>query len=161
MNLVKTAKTLAMAGAIMLAGLVGAATAQDVNSRVIVPDVPGGANFAGCYRVQGTLYGPYRMTFCLKQRGTYTVTGGGIRCDGRLNWTSNGRTIQINLRRTSCGNGVAWSADSMTCRPGGIFGGRVPFVVVPDVPILQTLRCTYFPSVRGYPDKNIVARRFN
>lgn len=161
MSILNFVRGLAVAGALGLASLAGAASAQDANARVVVPDVPGGADFAGCYRVQGPLYGPYQMTFCLKQRGTYTVTGGGIKCNGRLDWDSNGRQIDIDLRRSSCGNGVAWSADSLSCRPGGIFGGAVPFVVVPDVPVLQTLRCTYFPAAPGYRDTRITARRIS
>lgn len=161
MSLTKTARRLLIAGGVALAALTTGASAQDANARVVVPDVPGGADFAGCYRVQGPLYGPYTMTFCLKQRGTYSVTGGGIRCEGRLNWSSDGRRIDIQLRRTSCGNGVAWSADRLRCTPGGIFGGVVPFVVVPDVPILQTLRCTYDPDAPGYKTTRITARRIS
>jgi hypothetical protein len=161
MNLFKLTQSLFLAATLALSAGISGASAQDVNARVVVPDVPGGANFAGCYRVAGPLYGPYTMTFCLKQKGTYTVTGGGIKCNGRLSWDSNGREIDIDLRRTSCGNGVAWSADSLTCRPLGIFGGIVPFVVIPDVPILSGLRCTYYPSAPGFKDTRITARRIS
>lgn len=133
--------------------------AQDMNTRVIVPDVPGGALFTGCYQVQQRLYGPYRMSFCLEQRGTYSVRGGGVRCDGRLNWSAKGRDININLQRTSCGNGVAWSADRMTCRGGNLLPAFLARIIVPDLPVLQTLRCTYTPSVRSEKPVQITARR--
>ncbi len=133
--------------------------AEDMSTRVIVPDVPGGALFTGCYQVQQRLYGPYRMSFCLEQRGTYSVRGGGVRCDGRLNWSAKGRDININLQRTSCGNGVAWSADRMTCRGGNLLPAFLARIIVPDLPVLQTLRCTYTPSVRGEKPTQITARR--
>jgi hypothetical protein len=133
--------------------------AQDMNTKVIVPDVPGGALFTGCYQVQQRLYGPYRMSFCLEQRGTYSVRGGGVRCDGRLNWSAKGRDININLQRTSCGNGVAWSADRMTCRGGNLLPAFLARIIVPDLPVLQTLRCTYTPSVRKEKPVQITARR--
>lgn len=138
-------------------------SAQDVNARVIVPDNPGGggAYVAGCYNVQQRLYGPYRMEFCLERRGSYTVTGNRVNCDGRLDWSVSGRDINIDLRKTSCGRGVAWSADSMTCRSAGILAGLLARVIVPDVPVLGTLRCTYYPSERGYDDMTITARRSN
>ena len=135
--------------------------AQDMETRVIVPDVPGGALFTGCYQVQQRLYGPYRMTFCLEQRGTYTVRGGGVRCDGRLTWNARGRDINIQLKRTSCGNGVAWSADRMTCRGGNLLPAFLARIIVPDLPVLQTLRCTYTPSVSSERPMQITARRID
>lgn len=135
--------------------------AQDMNTRVIVPDVPGGALFTGCYQVQQRLYGPYRMTFCLEQRGTYTVRGGGVRCDGRLTWSASGRDINIQLKRTSCGNGVAWSADRMSCRGGNLLPAFLARIIVPDLPVLQTLRCTYTPSVSSERPTQITARRID
>ena len=139
--------------------LLSPVAAQDMNTRVIVPDAPGGALFTGCYQVQQRLYGPYRMTFCLEQRGTYTVRGGGVRCDGRLTWTASGRDISVKLRRTSCGNGVAWSADTMQCRGGGLLPAFLARIIVPDFPVLQTLRCTYTPSVPREKPTTITARR--
>jgi hypothetical protein len=148
-----------VAGLLLILTIVTPTLAQDMNTRVIVPDVPGGALFTGCYSVQQRLYGPYRMTFCLEQRGTYSVRGGGVRCDGRLNWSAKGRDININLRRTSCGNGVAWSADRMTCRGGNLLPAFLARIIVPDLPVLQTLRCTYTPSVSSERPMQITARR--
>lgn len=148
-----------VAGLLLILTIVTPTLAEDMNTRVIVPDVPGGALFTGCYSVQQRLYGPYRMTFCLEQRGTYSVRGGGVRCDGRLNWSAKGRDININLRRTSCGNGVAWSADRMTCRGGNLLPAFLARIIVPDLPVLQTLRCTYTPSVSSERPMQITARR--
>lgn len=154
--------------AFLLGAMVAApALAQDMNATVIVPDAPGGARFAGCYSVAQRLYGPYRMEFCLEQRGSYRVTGGGVTCNGRLDWSARGRDIDIDLSRSSCGNGVAWSADSMTCQGSGLFGKGVAGaigdalakVIVPNVPTISALRCTYYPAVRGEKPTDITARR--
>lgn len=150
-----------VAGLLLILTVATPTLAQDMSTRVIVPDVPGGALFTGCYAVQQRLYGPYRMTFCLEQRGTYSVRGGGVRCDGRLNWSAKGRDININLRRTSCGQGVAWSGDRMTCRGGNLLPAFLARIIVPDLPVLQTLRCTYTPSVSSERPMQITARRID
>ncbi|KKB08529.1 hypothetical protein VE25_18640 [Devosia geojensis] len=150
-----------MAAAMMMLGHAGPSLAQDNSTRVIVPDRPGGALIAGCYRVTRSIYGPYRLTFCLERRGTYQVTGGGVNCQGRLNWTASGRDVSIQLQRSRCGNGVAWSADRMSCRGAGIFQGILSRILVPDVPYLGALNCTYRPAAGGYQPTTITARRFN
>jgi hypothetical protein len=145
------------------------AAAQDMNATVIVPDAPGGARFTGCYSIAQRLYGPYRMDFCLEQRGSYNVRGGGVVCDGRLDWSASGRNINIDLRKSSCGNGVAWSADSMVCQGTTLFGGGIKGaignalakVIVPNVPTLTGLSCTYYPDARGKSPTQITARRTN
>ena len=139
------------------------AMAEDISTRVVVPDAPGGALVAGCYRVPERIYKSYHFTFCLEQRGTYQVTGAGVYCNGRLNWSGKGSTVSVQLQRTSCGNGVAWSADSMTCRPNGLFAGVLPKVIVPgfpNLPSLGGLRCDYRPA-HGSGERPIrfVARR--
>jgi hypothetical protein len=139
----------------MSGSMVNVMAQQEPGARVIVPDLPGGAAFSGCYRVSQRLYGPYRMTFCLTQRGTYQVTGGGVTCNGRLDWRASGRDISVQLRRSSCGNGVAWSADRMNCRGSGLLG------TILGIPALAGLRCTYTPGVRGERPMNITARRYN
>jgi hypothetical protein len=142
---------------------ISSVAAQDVDARVIVPDNPGGggAYVAGCYRITQRLYGPYRMEFCLERRGSYTVTGNRTDCDGRLDWSVRGRDINIQLRRTSCGRGVAWSADTISCRSSGLLSGLLARVIVPDVPVLGTLRCTYKPSEPGYDTMQVTARRID
>jgi hypothetical protein len=156
----KIAVALAAAAMMMLGGA-GASLAQDNSTRVIVPDIPGGALLAGCYRVTRSIYGPYRLSFCLEQRGTYQVTGGGVNCQGRLSWTASGRDVSIQLQRSRCGNGVAWSADRMSCRGAGIFAGILSRILVPDVPYLGALHCTYRPTAGGYQPTTITARRYN
>ncbi len=145
---------------VLLAGT-GAASAQGNETRVIVPDVPGGAIVSGCYEAASRLYTHYRFSFCLEQRGTYTVRGGGVRCDGRLSWSAKGATVSAELKRTSCGNGVAWSADSFTCRPDLLLG-ILGLIVNPDRPFLSALRCNYVPQAgTGHKPVSFVARRIN
>ena len=104
---------------------------------------------------------------CLRQRGTYTIRGGGIRCDGRLTWSVSGRDISIDLRRQSCNNGVAWAAATVECRANGIiwnildsiFGRSNQRVIVPDAPAVRALTCTYHPTVRGNRPARFIARR--
>ena len=104
-----------LATALLVAGAATIpAIAAEPEIRVIVPEVPGGVIVSNCYRAVGRIYDGYTFSFCLKQRATYSVRGNGVRCEGRLNWDVQGIFVQAKLRRTSCGNGVAWSADSMT-----------------------------------------------
>ena len=133
---------------------------------VIVPDHPQGVPVNGCYRANQTLFGPYQFNFCLTRPGSYTVRGGGVRCDGRLTWRASGRNIDINLRRQSCNRGVAWAAARVDCRASSVVRdildqifGRNQRVVVPDLPAVRTLTCTYFPTVRGERPANFTARR--
>lgn len=161
MRVIKLLRFALVAIGLAVGGLAAPVMAQNAETRVIVPDVPGGALLAGCYRVTERLYGPYRMDFCLQQRGTYSVTGGGVRCNGSLNWSAQGRDVSINLRRSSCGNGVAWSADRLSCRGTGLIAGILGRIIVPDRPMLGSLRCTYTPSVGNARPVTIVARRIN
>jgi hypothetical protein len=143
------------------------AVAQNDNSRVMVPDAPaGGAAVAGCFRADRNLYGPFRLTMCLRTRGTYQVTGGGMRCDGRLTWRASGRNIDIDLRRTSCNRGMAWAAAHVSCRGSGLafnildsIFGRNQRVMVPNTPAIRLLTCTYHPTVRGERIEHFTARR--
>ena len=128
----------------------------------MVPDT-GGRGVSGCYRVQGHLYGPYRMTFCLG-RDSYHVTGAGLDCRAGLDWRRAGPgRVEIDLDYARCGRGAAWSSDSMTCRfdrsgrRGGDFNAEV---VVPDWGgSVERLRCRYVPSEPGYRPVSITARR--
>lgn len=134
------------------------------------------AGIAGCYQLQGRIYGPYRMSFCLDRRNSfYEVRGGGLTCEAGLNWwpSRNGATIQ--LQRARCGRGQAWTADTLECRIAGFPGypggpgnwgnggyGQNQFspqIAVPDHGGAQTLNCTYYPAVRGYPVRQFTARR--
>ena len=58
------------------------------------------------------------MTFCLNRngQGSYRVTGGGLDCNGWVNWWERrGGEAQVNLQYSSYGRGVGWSADWMAC----------------------------------------------
>jgi hypothetical protein len=143
--------------------LATSAPAQDIETRVIVPDSPGGANFAGCFRADRDLYGPHRLTMCFERRGTYTIRG-GARCDGTLTWRSSGRDIFVDLRRASCRGRVAWERADVTCRgTGGLVGAAVrdalARVLTSNLPRLRALACTYRPRVRGYPTETFRANR--
>ncbi len=148
--------------------LAAPAQAQNENALVMVPDGPSsGAVVAGCYGANQRLFG-YNFTMCLRNRGTYTLTGRGMHCEGRLNWRVSGRNSAIDIRRQSCGGGQAWEAASIDCTGRGllrnaldrIFGsGPNPFVMVPDTPAVRTLHCTYFPTVRGVRPVNFTASR--
>lgn len=152
------ARLLALGVVSLFLGVAGVA-AQDRDARVIVPDVPGGALVAGCYRAVVTIYGGYNFRFCLEQRGTYRVTGRGVRCDGRLDWNTSGAEVRVRLRRTSCGGGVAWSADRMTCRPS-LIAGIIGMIIDPDRPFLNALRCDYRPAAGSGEDPIwFIARR--
>ncbi|RYE10319.1 MAG: hypothetical protein EOP22_04530 [Hyphomicrobiales bacterium] len=137
--------------ALLSAGLMAlAATAPSLGQaepevRVFVPDVPGGVIVSNCYRAVGNVYGARTFEICLKQRGTYTARGAGLRCNGRLNWDVEGIHVNIQLRRTSCGNGVAWSADRLSCRPSLILG-LIAGLLKQDKPLLDNLVCDYTPA---------------
>lgn len=112
---------------------------------------------SGCYRAVGRIYDSYRFEFCLKRRGTYTVTGGGLRCEGRLRWELSGPGVDVDLRRTSCGRGKAWSADSMWCRPNLLIG-FLAAIAKARQPLLAALNCDYRPA-RGHRRKADQLRR--
>ena len=127
----------------VLAGLLWPTAAVAQDTFVFVPDVPSGVRVSGCFLADRELYGATHFSFCLERRGTYSVRArGGVRCEGRLDWSVSGRHIDISLRRTSCNQGVAWEAATITCRAqsalGQIFndmvGGIGPRVIVPDRP---------------------------
>ncbi len=133
------------------------ALAQDIDTFVIVPDHPQGIRVNGCFRATRNLFGPYRLTFCLERRGTYTIRG-GARCDGRLTFRTRGRDIFVDLQRASCNGRRAWEKASMECRVNGNplsqLAGRIL-----NIPVLGGLRCTYFPTVRGVRNENFTAVR--
>ncbi|HEY4200122.1 MAG TPA: hypothetical protein VGM83_06140 [Devosiaceae bacterium] len=151
MHAIAGLKRLVIAAALVFASLLPSAAFAQIQPRVIVPDGPGGSAFTGCYSVNGTIYGSYKMSFCLTQRGSYSVTGGGVRCDGRLNWNGSRSDVTISLRRTRCGNGVAWSADRIVCKSSSLLSKLK----------IASLKCTYYPQAKGYKTTTIYARRYN
>jgi hypothetical protein len=155
--------------------------------QVVVPQPPGQqhTSFEGCYAINQYLYGPYRMSFCLNRNGagSYRVTGGGLNCNGWVNWWERrGGSAQVNLQYSTCGHGVGWSADTMVCSaqqtqwppfqpfpgpwggpgqygPGPNNNGPNARIAVPDYPSSNSLRCTYQPAVRGYQPISVIANR--
>ena len=164
-GILKIVQLVTLAAVLALSGFATTVYAAGPSTKVVVPDRPGGGGgigLGGCYQVAERLYGPYSMSFCLSGRGSYKVTGGGLDCNGSLSWNTSGRNININLRRSTCGRGKAWSADSMSCTFVGFLGAVLPKVVVPDRPGLPgfgDLRCTYKPAVSSYRPVQIRARR--
>jgi hypothetical protein len=157
---------------LLLSANFASAQVQDDNARVVVPDVPGGARVSGCYKADRGLYGPNKLTFCLKRRGVYAVRSNRLSCDGRLTWSTRGRDVNINLRRQSCNRGLAWAEGNIVCRPrsaldlllGNLLGpkpqsGSRERVVVPDDPTVAKLTCTYRPTVRGERSTSFFAIR--
>lgn len=146
--------------------------AQDINSRVMVPDAPNGAVVGGCYQADRQMYGPYSLSFCLERKGFYQIRGGGVRCTGKLNWEASGRDVAMLLRKQSCGAGQSWAEARVTCRPRSLLDvilselfkkkqkqqGRV---MVDDSPVVNSLRCTYYPSVRGEERVSFTAKRID
>ena len=141
------------AGLMALAVTVPSLAQSEPEVRVFVPDVPGGVIVSNCYRAVGRVYGATTFEFCLKRQGNYTVRGGGLRCNGRLNWDVSGLTVNIKLRRTSCGGGVSWSADSLSCRPSLLLG-IIAGLLKQDKPLLDNLVCDYTPA-KGTGEKKM------
>lgn len=139
--------------ALLVASPMGSPLAQDAEPFVIVPDHPQGVPVNGCYSANRQLFGPYQFNFCLNRPGSYTVRGGGVRCDGRLTWRTSGSTIHADIHRASCGGGVAWEAASMTCQPLGRIFGPIGSLLI------RTLTCTYFPTVRFQRNQIFTASR--
>lgn len=133
--------------------------------QIAVPQPPWGypgqpaQGFEGCYRIDQHLYGPYLMSFCLDNNGngSYRVTGGGLDCNGGLNWWHEGNgQAQINLYESLCGAGMRWTADTITCSIPPL--QAVPQIAVP-VPSGGSLSCLYQPSVRGHVRTYVRAHR--
>lgn len=176
-TLLKNGRALVMALLFAAGGMVAPALAAPPppaggpSAMVAVPSpTPGGGGglpglgIAGCYTVSPQLYGPYNMSFCLGggRGSTYHVIGGGLNCNGNLNWSTQGRNVSINLQRSTCGRGQDWSADRMSCTVVGFVGAILPKVVVPSrpgIPGFGDLNCTYYPSERGYHPMTVRARR--
>jgi len=135
---------------VLLTGFLSAANialAQEMSPMVAVPDTSKNG-FIGCYRVQGTLYGPYRMSFCLRRNsGSYQVSGGGLNCNGSLDWYDRGKArVEVDLYRSKCGSGMSWSGDSLSCTGNS---SQQP----------ATLNCLYQPVAGGYKPTRVVAKR--
>jgi hypothetical protein len=162
-------KLLLAAAALVFAPVSVPAVAQDSMGPMVAVPAPGGGGgggVSGCYRISGTIYGPYRMQFCLNPKGSgnYQVNGGGLNCSGGLDWynRNNGR-VDIDLYRSQCGRGTQWTGDALACRIPGWrpLGNKGPTVAVP-VPGgggVNSLNCRYNPMAGGYQPIQVTANR--
>ncbi len=175
LSVFKPLRRLALTAGVVLLPL-SSAMAQQVAPQIAVPTpTPGNQqSVEGCYSVNQYLYGPYHMNFCLNRwgGGSYQVTGGGLYCNGRVDWQRqwNGE-VRINVQYTSCGRGVDWSADTMVCRasapqwpphqpnPGPWVQPQIAVPTPAPTPGNQSLNCTYYPGVGGYQPMSITARK--
>jgi hypothetical protein len=134
--------------------------ASEQNPKIMVPSPTPPANaIAGCWTADRILYG-YRLSFCVESDGDakYTVTGKGLYCHAGLGWRQSWGSYGFTMRRTSCGRGMDWTADSFTCvlRTDGHGGyGGYGRIAVPS----GRLECTYWPAVFGYLPTSFSARR--
>lgn len=148
-----------VAGLLALAVTAPSLAQAEPEVRVFVPEVPGGVIVSNCYRAVGELYGARTFEFCLKRNGSYKVRGAGLRCDGRLTWDVTGLIVTAKLRRSSCGGGVAWSADRMVCRPSLLLG-IIAGLLKQERPMLDNLVCEYTPAAgTGAKKTSFVANR--
>ncbi len=127
------------------------AMAQGVEQFVIVPDQPNPIPVNGCYLANRSLFGQ-TFSFCLHRQGTYQVRG-TVWCDGPMTWHTRGSDIIADIHRTTCGAGVAWERANMDCRPSGSIFGPIGALLI------RSLRCTYFPTVRGERPQTFTANR--
>lgn len=144
--------------AAMLLFITSAAFAAEPDVRVAVPDVPGGVIVSNCYAAVGRIYNDYDFSFCLKKRGTYSVRG-ALRCDGRLNWSVSGVFVNARLTRVSCNKGMAWTADTLSCRPSLVLG-LLAGLLKEKRPLLDNLVCDYTPAKgTGHKKISFIAHR--
>ena len=150
---------ISLAVILAMTAMLSVAEAQRTQPQVAVP-APDSGGAAGCYRVRGQIYGPYRMTFCLGRQNYYTVTGGGLNCRGGLSWFNRNRNrIEINLQQSRCGQGTNWTADTLRCNVSGGGRGAGATVAVPVPNGGGTLSCRYIPNARGFQPTTITAVR--
>jgi hypothetical protein len=154
MSILKRAAIVAAAGALALCGGLEPVYAAGPRSAADA-QAAGGA----CYQVSQGLYGPFVLTFCLTDRGSYTVTGAGYNCKGGLDWNASGRNVQVQLQFSRCGKGLAWSADAMSCRAMGFAGSMVPTPGRPAAPLARELVCNYVPGFQGFKPVRVRAHR--
>ena len=141
----------------MTGGSMTVANAQSPAVSVAVPAPGGGGGYAGCWYVTHTIYGPYNLSYCLNRNrgGSYQVTGGGLNCNGGLDWYDKGNgKIAIDLYRAPCGRGTDWTGDSLSC-----LGANANLGVAVPTPAFNKMSCTYRPVQPGYATIGVTARR--
>jgi hypothetical protein len=154
---------------LLLAALLGLATvpanalesnagAMPVSGPKNTMPIPSQDSITGCWSSDGSLYGSYRLSFCVPRYGgaTYTVSGNGLYCHATLGWQESWGTYGFAMRRTTCGQGVDWSPDTFSCvLKSGWNSGPVGAMPVQG----GQLVCNYRPSVWGYGSTTFSAHR--
>lgn len=143
----------------------------DMEMRMPTPGGGGSLDVRGCWRNKQILYGKYRVSFCLDRRsdGAYRVEGGGLTCRGDIDWSRDGRRVEIRLNRGRCNRNTDWSRDRISCK---IEDGRAD---APGAAVLELaqarmptpsgggdawrMSCTYRPSTGPYGPERFTAKR--
>jgi hypothetical protein len=167
-----------------LAQTVPAGAWQEAQARMPEPEpememrmpVPGGGGNSqlrvrGCWRANQILFGKYRVAFCLDRGvdGSYRVDGGGLTCRGDLDWSRNGRQVEIRFNRGRCNRNTDWSRDRISCRIEDGWGGAPGALAVePAQARMPTpggggeawrMSCIYRPSTGPFGPQRFTARR--
>ena len=134
---------------------------QEGGPKIMMPiPTPGPVSgVTGCWAADEKLYG-YRLSFCVQPSGAanYTVTGNGLYCHARLEWQQTWGSYGFTMRRTSCGGGTDWSADTFTCVLRTDWNSA-PMGKMPIPGHGSRLDCNYRPSVWGYRPTSFTAHR--
>lgn len=142
---------------------------MDPDMRMPAPGPGGGVK--GCWRAKGSLYGQYRLSFCLNRGsdGGYQVDGGKLSCGGDLDWVRNGNQIDIRMNRGRCNRNTDWSRDRISCTIDlyGAAPGQatlIPAQMRMPVPggggnDINRLNCVYRPATGPWGPVRFVARR--
>ena len=124
-----------------------------------IPSPGPASGITGCWSADEKLYG-YRLSFCVQPGGAanYTITGNGLYCHARLGWQETWGSYGFTMRRTSCGGGTDWSADTFTCVLRADWNSG-PMGKMPIPGHDSRLDCNYRPSVWGYRPTSFSAHR--
>ena len=143
----------------------------DIEMRMPIPGGSSNLSVRGCWRNKQILYGKYRVSFCLERGvdGAYRVDGGGLTCRGDLDWSRDGRRVEIRFNRGRCNRNIDWSRDRISCRvEDGRAGDSSDPIVEPAQARMPTtsgsgeawrMNCTYRPSTGPYGPERFTARR--
>ncbi len=142
----------------------------EAEMRMPVPG--GGGNLAvkGCWRSKQVLFDRYRGAFCRERGadGSYRVDGGGLSCRGDLDWSRDGRRVEIRFNRGRCNRNTDWSRDRISC---SVDNGRAEAPGIPMVEQAQArmpipsggealrMNCVYRPSTGSFGPERFTARR--
>lgn len=133
-----------------------------------------GSGVKGCWRAKGSLYGQYRLTFCLNRGsdGGYQVDGGRLSCSGDIDWQRYGNQVDIRMNPGRCNRNTGWSPDRISCSIDayGAADGDAQFIpaqVRMPVPnggggggsFVTRLSCVYRPATGPWGPTRFVAKR--